>query len=184
MYGLWWSPQPWYDCICKVFKEMGIKPSLHAPCLFSGTPISGQSPIYIALYVDDFIYFSLLDEIKCWFKTMLQSHLWVDFIGTIKWFLDATMTGLNQHLTRSLSTVSRQPTFRSFFKHFSLKTAMQCPPPICQVFALMIFLRSTFTHPLSTSSSKLTSHWLAHLTGFPYQLGPTSQLPHLSLLLI
>ena len=50
-------------------------------------PLPGQSLIYLVLYVNNFTYFSPSDNIKQWFKSMLQSKLWVNFMLTVKWFL-------------------------------------------------------------------------------------------------
>jgi hypothetical protein len=40
---------------------MGLKSSPNSPCLFFGTLIEGEAPIYVGIYVDDNIYFSLSD---------------------------------------------------------------------------------------------------------------------------
>ena len=42
--------------------------------------------MYICMYVDNFVYYSALDEVEDWFKQGLQSKIKVDFMGTMSWF--------------------------------------------------------------------------------------------------
>ena len=56
-------------------------------CVFMATPIPGKPPIYLGLYVDDFVYYSTSDEVEKWFEQGLQSKVKVDFSGTVSWFL-------------------------------------------------------------------------------------------------
>ena len=65
LYGLGRSPRHWYKMVNKILTDMGLKPSLHDPCLFQGVPSSLASPatttdepLHLGLYVDDFVYFS------------------------------------------------------------------------------------------------------------------------------
>jgi hypothetical protein len=44
-------------------------------------------PLYVALYVDDFIYFSLDDEVENYFETALSQKVTVDFLCEAEWFL-------------------------------------------------------------------------------------------------
>ena len=55
--------------------------------VYKCTPIGGQPPIYIGLYVNDIIYFAPSDTVETWFKNNLKSHLKVDFMGDASWFL-------------------------------------------------------------------------------------------------
>ena len=43
---------------------MCLKASPHDPCLYTGSPITGGGPIYIGLYVDDFVYFRKYDRVE------------------------------------------------------------------------------------------------------------------------
>eukprot|EP00957_Ditylum_brightwellii_P172047 13098229-Ditylum_brightwellii.AAC.1 len=43
---------------------MGLRRCPNSPCIFTKSIIQGEAPIYICLYVDDFIYFSPLDDIE------------------------------------------------------------------------------------------------------------------------
>jgi hypothetical protein len=47
---------------------MGIKQSSTSPCLFVGTLVEGGPLIYVGIYVDDIIYFSLSDEVEAKFR--------------------------------------------------------------------------------------------------------------------
>ena len=51
------------------------------------TPFEGQPPIYVGLYVDDFVYYSTSDKVEQWFEQQLKSHVKVDFMGDVSWFL-------------------------------------------------------------------------------------------------
>eukprot|EP00957_Ditylum_brightwellii_P190400 14493742-Ditylum_brightwellii.AAC.1 len=54
---------------------MGLKQCVNAPCLFTGTILSDQPPIYIGLYVDDFIYFSQSPKVESVFKHRLKNDM-------------------------------------------------------------------------------------------------------------
>jgi hypothetical protein len=56
LYGLHWAPRHWYTLFSNVLQspEIGLHPTKHDPCIFHGTIIPGNSPLYVA-YVNDFI---------------------------------------------------------------------------------------------------------------------------------
>ena len=87
LYGLRRSPRHWYELIRSVFADLGLTPCPHAPSVFTGSPLPGQPPIYIAVYVDDLAYFLASDAVESWFETALQSKLRVTLMGEIEWFL-------------------------------------------------------------------------------------------------
>jgi hypothetical protein len=76
LYGLRRAPRHWYKLISEILQspELGLRPTKHDPCIFYGSILPGKPPLYLALYVDDFIYFSLDAE---WFLGMKfdWSHL-------------------------------------------------------------------------------------------------------------
>jgi hypothetical protein len=45
-------------------KSMGWRSSSTSPCLFMGTLIPGEPPIYVGTYVDDIIYFSSSEQVE------------------------------------------------------------------------------------------------------------------------
>ena len=55
--------------------------------VYKCTPIEGQPPIYVGLYIDDSIYYSLSDAMEEWFENNLKSHLKVHFMGDASWFI-------------------------------------------------------------------------------------------------
>ncbi|MGH7974214.1 MAG: hypothetical protein ACREBR_01715, partial [bacterium] len=56
-------------------------------CLWFGTLIPGLLPIYVALWVDDFIYFSASRIVERQFELVLSSKVKVDFMGDVEFFL-------------------------------------------------------------------------------------------------
>ena len=56
-------------------------------CVFKCTLFPGKPPIYVGMYVGNFVYYSTSDEVEEWFEQQLQSKVKVDFMGTVSWFL-------------------------------------------------------------------------------------------------
>lgn len=92
LYGLRRSPRHWYDTLVKHLKDLGMKPTAHEPCLFVGYPIPGKPPMYLALYVDDFIYFSPDPDVELAFEEALATRVKVDFMGDVDYFLGTQFT--------------------------------------------------------------------------------------------
>mmetsp|Transcript_18091 Transcript_18091/g.25565 ORF Transcript_18091/g.25565 Transcript_18091/m.25565 type:complete len:169 (-) Transcript_18091:697-1203(-) len=61
LYGLKRSPCHWYETTRKFLKDLGFKQSRHShsPFIFVGNILPNKSPIYLGLYVDDFVFFFL-----------------------------------------------------------------------------------------------------------------------------
>jgi hypothetical protein len=85
--------------------------SPHDPCVYFGTLKEGLPPIYIGLYVDDFKYFSLSDEVEQLFEAQLGSKCRVDFMGEVSWFLGCKYEW--EHLPDGRLTVSITQTAKS-----------------------------------------------------------------------
>ena len=66
---------------------MGFDSMAQDKCVYKCTPIEGQSPIYVGLYVDDLVYYSKTNKVEQWFENNLKSHLKVDSMGDAAWFL-------------------------------------------------------------------------------------------------
>jgi hypothetical protein len=64
LYGLRHAPKLWYEKLSSHLKSMGLKCSSNSPCLFIGTILEGEAPIYVGIYVDDIIYFSPSDKVE------------------------------------------------------------------------------------------------------------------------
>ena len=71
----------------KILQSIGLNPSPNNPCIFSGTIIPGEPPIYLGLYVDDFIYFSESDTVEQHFEQALSKLTPVDFMGKVSHFV-------------------------------------------------------------------------------------------------
>jgi hypothetical protein len=52
-----------------------------------GTPVPGKAPIYVALFVNDFVYFSPNQEVEQYFETALASKVKVEFMDHVDYFL-------------------------------------------------------------------------------------------------
>ena len=87
LYGLKRSPRHWYEKAVELFAKIGLKQCPNAPCLFKGTPIKNKPPIYLGLYVDDFVYFSTNKDVENKFEKELQKLTNVDFMGQVSHFL-------------------------------------------------------------------------------------------------
>ena len=90
LYGLGRSPRHWCKIFNSILVDMGLKPSLHDPCLFQGVPSSPNSPaathdtpLHLGLYVDDFVYFSKDSAIEEILERLLATKLKVKFMGTV-----------------------------------------------------------------------------------------------------
>jgi len=87
LYGLKRSPRHWYEKAREILEDMGLKQCKHAPCIFKGTILPNKPPIYLGLYVDDFVYFSEDKDVEAHFEKTLQSKTNVDFMGQVTHFL-------------------------------------------------------------------------------------------------
>ena len=80
LYGLTQSADHWYTRISNHLKDnMGFDLMDQDNCVYKCTPIKGQLPTYVGLYVNDLAYYSKSDKVKECFKNNLKSHLKVDF---------------------------------------------------------------------------------------------------------
>jgi hypothetical protein len=64
LYGLKRAPKLWFTMLSNHLKSMGLRSSSSSPCLFVGTLIPGEPPIYVGIYVNDIIYFSASDQVE------------------------------------------------------------------------------------------------------------------------
>jgi len=87
LYGLKRSPRHWYEKVIKILSKMGLRQCPNAPCIFTGNIIPGKPPLFLGLYVDDFIFFSESDEVEQHFEKELQRETLVDFMGNVTHFL-------------------------------------------------------------------------------------------------
>eukprot|EP00956_Cyclotella_meneghiniana_P005594 scaffold7180_cov50-Cyclotella_meneghiniana.AAC.3 len=111
LYGLRRSPHHWYNMFTKALKDIGLSPSLHDPCLFSGVlnvppgdstnldasnigngtspssspdpTTSSPAPIHVGIYVDDFVFYSTDPQQEALFMEALKTKVVVDFMGPV-----------------------------------------------------------------------------------------------------
>jgi hypothetical protein len=91
-------------------KTMGLRSSDNSPCLFFGTLIEGEPPIYVGIYVDDTIYFSASDTVEWKFESLLSAIGNVDFMGKVSLFLGIEFTWIH-HADGNLSISLTQQSF-------------------------------------------------------------------------
>ena len=92
LYGLKRSPRHFYTLACKLLQEVGLTQHPTSPCIFFGTLIEGQPPIYVGIYVDDVIYFSPSRDVEIQFETSLKEKIEIEFNGQIGYFLGINFT--------------------------------------------------------------------------------------------
>ena len=87
--------------IKKVLLNTGLNPSPHDPCLLSGvlakpsstdTISTVQYQLNVVLYVENFVFYSSGPTEEALFKTLLQEHIQVDFMGDVEYFLGTAFT--------------------------------------------------------------------------------------------
>jgi len=113
LYGLRCTPKLWFDKISSHLKAMGLQNCENSPCLFVGTLIEGQPPIYVGIYVNDIIYFSLHDEVERNFVQLLSTIGEEDFMGQVTHFLRIEFTWLKSS-DGYLSVTLTQQSFTEF----------------------------------------------------------------------
>jgi len=71
---------------------MGLQSSPNLPCLFVGTLIPGEVPIYVGIYVDNIIYFSHSAATERKFEELLSTLGSIDFMGQVTHFFGIEFT--------------------------------------------------------------------------------------------
>ena len=94
LYGLKRSPKHWYETCKKTLISIGLQPLPNAPCIFTGSIIEGEPPLYLGLYVDDFIYFSKSQKVEQAFEAKFGAAYKVDFQKEISHFLGVKFTNV------------------------------------------------------------------------------------------
>ena len=85
-------PLHWFQNISSFFHSIGIKSHPNHPCVFTGTLLDGQPPIYVGLYVDNFAYFSTPDGVENCFKNLLNIKYTVSYDDCLELFLGIKFT--------------------------------------------------------------------------------------------
>jgi hypothetical protein len=84
--------------------------TIFSPCLFVGTLVEGLPPIYIGIYEDDIIYFSVDDQVEKEFESKLSAIGNVDFMGKVLHFLGIEF-GWKHHKGGNISVSLTQQSF-------------------------------------------------------------------------
>jgi dUTPase/transposase InsO family protein len=92
LYGLKRSPRHFYELARKILLDIGLTQHPTSPCIFSGSIIPGEPPLYLGLYVDDFIYFSESAKVESMFEQKFGDTISTDFNGQIGYFLGINFT--------------------------------------------------------------------------------------------
>ena len=119
LYGLKRSPKHFYNLAVKTLNSIGMYQHPYSPCLFIGTPIQGQPPLYLGLYVDDFIYFSTSQRVEEKIEKSFNAKLDMDLSGDISYFLGIKFDPRrhdNGHLTIKLSQEAFNDTLTAIAK--------------------------------------------------------------------
>ena len=88
LYGMRRSPRHWYNLAHKILTSIGLTRSPNSPCLYSGIIIPDEPPLYLGLYVDDFIFFSTSSKVEQYFQTEFAKQVTkVSFSPQVDYFL-------------------------------------------------------------------------------------------------
>ena len=100
------APKHWYDRAASLLQQIGLHSCPNSPCLFTGKILPNKPPLYLGLYVDDFIYFSTDPDVERAFEDKLAKLTTVDFMGEVSHFLGIrfqwrkTNTRVTAHLSQ------------------------------------------------------------------------------------
>jgi hypothetical protein len=92
LYGLKRGPRHFYELAKKTLLSIGMHQHPYSPCIFYGTLIEGEPPIYLGLYVDDFIYFSSSQKVEQQFEKDFGNKIDMEFNGPVTYFLGIKFT--------------------------------------------------------------------------------------------
>ena len=88
--------------------SLGLQPCPNAPCIFTGSLIKGEPPLYLGLLVDDFIYFRANPDVERKFKHLFGQQYSVDFTPEVKHFLGIKFTNV-KHADGHIGIYMNQP---------------------------------------------------------------------------
>ena len=97
-----------------------------------------QSQLHIGLYVNNLVFYSSDPSQENLFKTLLQEHIQVNFMGNVDYFLGTAFTWL-QHTDGNISVHICQSEFTEFTAHrFSVHSYDKVPnmTPYCSGFPI------------------------------------------------
>ena len=129
LYGLRRAPRHWYKLVSSILTspELGLKQCKNEPCVFVGCPLPGQPPLYLVLYVDDFVYFSPSTDVESFFESALKQRLNVDFMGDAEWFLGIQFSWHFSSSGELSCRLSQEGYIHSIVTELGLTHANTCP---------------------------------------------------------
>ena len=116
LYGLKRSPRHFYELATKLLLSLGLKQHPLSPCLFSGSIIKNKPPLYLGLYVDDFIYFSKDKSVETTFEQEFSKKIDIDFNGQVSCFLGIKFNAV-KHDDGEVDILMNQPAFIKHLAH-------------------------------------------------------------------
>jgi Reverse transcriptase (RNA-dependent DNA polymerase) len=129
LYGLRRAPRHWYKLISSILTspEISLKQCKNDPCVFIGTPLPGQPPLFLILYVDDFVYFSPSAEVEAYFESALSQKMKVDFLGDAEWFLGMKFDWSFDSHDHLHCRISQEGYVQAIVDEMGLSNANTCP---------------------------------------------------------
>jgi Reverse transcriptase (RNA-dependent DNA polymerase) len=142
LYGLKQSPRAWHKTLNASLKKLGFHPCQSD----SGVYISrnkGASPIYLLIYVDDFLIVSKSLLQVLWVKTKLAEDFTVHDLGEVKDFLAVKCTGIESiELFVYLVSVRSTSCVTTCVRSLGLtRILVLCCPPLPRVLSTLSILR-------------------------------------------
>ena len=111
LYGMRRSPRHWYNLAHTILTTIGLTRCPNSPCLYSGVIIPNQPPIYLGLYVDDFIFFSESPTVESHFQHEFEKHVSkVTWTNQVDYFLGVKFD-CQQHNTSQVTIHLSQIAF-------------------------------------------------------------------------
>ena len=84
-----------------MLKSLSLQKLHNSQCIYTGTLLPGHPPIYIDLYVDNFIYFSSSPKVEKQFELKFNEQITTTFQGPVTHFLGLSFqcyTHPNNHI--------------------------------------------------------------------------------------
>ena len=122
LYGLARSAHHWYTEISNhLTDDLGLNSVAQNNCVYKCTPIEGQPPICVDLYVDNLVYYSESDKVEEWFENNLKSHVKINFMGDASRFIGQHYDWYTDPEGKVLCHISQQAFVEQILECFKLE---------------------------------------------------------------
>jgi hypothetical protein len=111
--------------------KIGLVTCPHDPCIFTGTIVDSQPPIYLGVYVDDFTYFLLSDKVERAVEHAMHQHLRVDFMGDVAWFLGCSYVWQCTEDNKLTVSITQTAKIESMLDEFDMSDCNATNSPYC-----------------------------------------------------